>query len=99
MYRDEFDQFVYSDAVRRRGLNRQRARAKVEHYSSWIHHAIVRLSHAENDAELRAANAEIEQDIRHLEVRLGWDRELLLAYRKRRDEAAERRATGTATRT
>lgn len=89
MYADEFDQFVYSDAIGRLGLDRRNAHAKVEYYVSWIHHAIVRLSCAESDAERRAANAEIEQDIRHMEARLGWDRELLFAYRKRRDAAPQ----------
>ena len=99
MYTDEFDQFVYSDAVERRGLKGRKAHAQVEYYVSWIHHAIVRLSNPENDAEFRAANAEIEQDIRHMQARLGWDRELLLAYRRRRDEAMSGRSSNDATRT
>jgi hypothetical protein len=98
MYTDEFDQFVYSDAIERRSLKGQNAHAQVEYYVSWIHHAIVRLSHTENDAEFRAANAEIEQDIRHMQARLGWDSELLLAYRRRRDEAMAGRANNDATR-
>jgi hypothetical protein len=83
MYNDEFDQFVFHDAVERCGLKARDARARVEHHSSWIHHALVRLGYAESPAERRAAQREIEQDIRNIEKRHGWDQQMLSAFRER----------------
>src|SRR5690349_18032020 len=87
MYNDEFDAFVYHDAINRCGLSVRNACAKVDHYASWIQHAIVRLGCAESSVELHAAQQEIEQDIRIVEAKLGWCGELLTAFRKRSDEA------------
>ena len=89
MYNDDFDSFVYHDAINRCGLSVRNACAKVDHYGSWIQHAIVRLGYAESAAELRAAQQEIEQDIRIMEAKLAWDGQLLGAFRKRRDEALQ----------
>ena len=82
-YTDEFDQFVFHDAVERCGLKPRDARAKVEFYASWIHQAIARLDCAGSDAELRAALKETKQDIRNLEARHGWDGQLMSAFQKR----------------
>ena len=89
MYKDEFDSFVYHDAIECCGLSVRNACAKVDHYGSWIEHAIVRLRYAESSAEMHAAQQEIEQDIRIIEVKLAWDGQLLRAFRKRRDEGLQ----------
>lgn len=91
---DDFDQFVFHDAVTRCGLSTRDAWGRVDHYSSWIHHAIVRLGYAEGDDELRAAQQEIEQDIRNVQTRHGWDGQLMAAFR-RRWEAAPGRTAGS----
>jgi uncharacterized protein YukE len=81
-YRDEFDQFVFRDAVERCGLKPRDAHAKVDFYASWIHQAIARLECAGSDAELSAALKETRQDIRNLEARHGWDGQLMSAFQK-----------------
>ena len=87
MYSDEFDTFVYQDAIERCGLSVRNACARVDQYNSWIQHAIVRLGCAACAAEFRATEQELEQDIRIIETRLGWSGELMKAYRKRSNEA------------
>lgn len=81
---DAFDQFVFHDAIERCGLKAGEAHAKVNLHRSWIHHAIVRLRCTESDLEARAAELEIEQDILNIEVRRGWDGEMLSAFREHR---------------
>ena len=85
MFSDEFDRFVFADAVGRCGLKQRDAQARVAHYSAWIHHAMVRLGCAQSAAERRAARREIEQDIRNIEARLGWSEQLLSAFRAQAD--------------
>ncbi|HVY87293.1 MAG TPA: hypothetical protein VG942_00390 [Hyphomonadaceae bacterium] len=87
MYNDEFDSFIYHDAIERCGLSVRNACAKVDHYGSWIQHAIVRLGYAQTAAEMRAAQQEVEQDIRIMEAKLAWDGQLMDAFRKRHAEA------------
>jgi len=87
-YRDEFDQFVFRDAVERCGLKPRDARAKVEFYASWIHQAMARLECAGSEPELRAALKETRQDIRNLEARHGWDGQLMAAFQKRQQAIA-----------
>ena len=82
-FADEFDQFVFHDAVERCGLKPRDAHAKVEFYASWIHQAIARLECAGSNAELRAALKETRQDIRNLETRHGWDGQLMSSFQKR----------------
>ncbi|HEV7693751.1 MAG TPA: hypothetical protein VGO52_23145 [Hyphomonadaceae bacterium] len=82
-FADEFDRFVFHDAVERCGLKPRDAHAKVEFYASWIHQAIARLECAGSDAELRAALKETKQDIRNLEARHGWDGQLMSSFQKR----------------
>jgi hypothetical protein len=84
---DEFDHFVFHDALVRCGLKASEARAKVEHHRHWIHHAIVRLGYAQGDDELRAAQNEIEQDIRNIQARHGWDQQMMSAFHKRQQAA------------
>jgi hypothetical protein len=80
---DEFDQFVFRDAVERCGLKPRDAHAKVEFYASWIHQAIARLECAGSEPELRAALKETKQDIRNLEARHGWDGQLMSTFQRR----------------
>jgi hypothetical protein len=82
-YTDEFDRFVFHDAVERCGLKPRDARAKVEFYAAWIHQAIARLACAGSEPELHAALKETKQDIRNLEGRHGWDGQLMSAFQKR----------------
>ena len=82
---DAFDQFVFHDAIERCGLKARDASAKVDFHNLWIHHAIVRLSYAESDAEVRAAQQEIEQDIQNIQARHGWEGQMLSAFRERRE--------------
>lgn len=96
MYTDEFDQFVFHDAIKHCGLKARDAHAKVDRHSSWIHHAVVRLGYAESPAELCAAQREIEQDICNIEARHGWDQQLMCAFR-RRQQAALARSSKTET--
>lgn len=84
---DEFDNFVFRDARERCGLKARDARAEVDRHRSWIHHAIVRLGFAQSADELRAAQNEIEQDIRNIEARHGWDRQMMSAFHKRQQAA------------
>lgn len=93
MYSDEFDRFVFQDAITREGLKARDAHAKVEHHSAWIHHALVRLGYAESPAERRAAQREIEQDIKHIQNRHGWGQELMCEFRRRRDDLPALRQT------
>jgi hypothetical protein len=90
MYTDEFDQFVFHDAIKHCGLTARDAHAKVDHHSSWIHQAVVRLGHAESPAELCAAQREIEQDICSIEAWHDWDQQLMSAFRKRQHAALAR---------
>jgi len=90
MYTDEFDQFVFHDAIKRCGLKARDADAKVDRHSSWIHHAVVRLEYAESPAELCAAQREIEQGICNIEARHCWDQQLMYAFRKRQWAALAR---------
>ncbi len=84
---DEFDHFVFHDARERCGLKARAARAEVDRHRSWIHHAIVRLGYAQSEDELRAAQNEIEQDIRNIQSRHGWDQQMMSAFRKRQQAA------------
>jgi len=81
---DAFEQFVFHDATKRFGLNAREASAKVDFHRSWIHHAIVRLRCTESDAEARAVELEIEQDIHNIEARRGWNGQMISAFRERR---------------
>lgn len=84
---DAFDHFVFHDALNRCGLKAREARAMVERQRSWIDHAIARLNFARGADELRAAQNEIEQDIRNIEARHGWDQQMISAFHKRQQAA------------
>jgi hypothetical protein len=87
---DEFDQFVFHDAVGRCGLKARDARAKAEYYASWINQAIARLECAGDDAELHATLREVRQDIRNLETRHGWDGHMMSAFQKRQQSMSSK---------
>lgn len=84
---DAFDHFVFYDALNRRGLKAREARAIVERQRSWLDHAIARLHFARGADELRATQNEIEQDIRNIEARHGWDQQMMSAFHKRQQAA------------
>ena len=93
-FRDEFDRFVFHDAVERGGLKPRDARAKAEFYAAWIHQAIARLECAGDGAELTATLREVRQDIRNLETRHGWDGQLMSAFQKRQQAMQPKPSSG-----